>query len=85
MWLCSIFAKIRIRAKKRRISGIPANPKTIGEHIRKVRLERGLLQKDLAKILKVSEDSISKWENNKNRPRKSQFSKIEDFLNCIPE
>lgn len=79
-WLRGILAEIMLKAEKRKPTLHLKEPQTLGEHIRKRRLEKGLLQTDLAVILKVSEDSISKWENNKTKPRISQLPKIIDFL-----
>ena len=46
-----------------RISRYPAG--ALGERIRKWRLEQGLFQKDLAKMIEVDEMSIVNWEKNK--------------------
>lgn len=41
------------------------NPGSIGEHIRKRRMDLNLLQKDVAKMLGVTEGSIKNGENNR--------------------
>ena len=44
--------------------GYPANPSTIGEHIRKKRLDGNLILSDIAKIVGVSESNhleLGKW------------------------
>lgn len=41
---------------------------TFGKRLRKSRKEKGFTQIELAKILKVSNSSISDWENDKNKP-----------------
>jgi len=41
----------------------------IGEKIRNRRIELKLLQKDVAKIIGVSEDTITFWENNRATPQ----------------
>lgn len=41
---------------------------SIGENIRELRKEKGLTQEDLAKLLFVSQDTISLWELNKSLP-----------------
>jgi len=38
--------------------GYPINPKTIGEHIRKKRMDLRLMQKEVAKIIGVTESTI---------------------------
>ena len=42
--------------------------KTIGDHVRKRRIELGLFQKAVALKLKVSEDAVTYWENNRAIP-----------------
>lgn len=60
------------------------NPTTIGEHIRKKRIESRLLQADIAKILNVSEDCITYWENNRSTPQIQYFPHIIRFLGYSP-
>ena len=57
-----------------------ANPVTLGEQLRNRRLELGLLQKDVARIIVVTEDSITNWEKNRSKPMKRYHSKILAFL-----
>ena len=40
----------------------PSNPISLGEKIRKRRMDLKLLQKDVAEICEVTEDSIANWE-----------------------
>ncbi len=60
------------------------NPQTIGEHIKKRRQELQLSQKDVAKILKVSEDCITFWENGRSKPQIQFYPKIIEFLVYFP-
>ncbi len=60
------------------------NPVTIGEKLRNRRLELRLLQKEVANIMDVSEDTITNWENNHTDPSKVYKSKIIQFLRSIP-
>ena len=57
-----------------RISRYP--DKTLGDRIRKYRLERGLKQVDLAKRLRIDEMTIVNWELDRTRPRKSHIRKL---------
>ncbi|HUZ57496.1 MAG TPA: helix-turn-helix domain-containing protein [Hanamia sp.] len=52
------------------------NPTTIGEKLKNRRLQLGLLQKDVANVIGVCEDSITLWENNRNEPSVVYYSKI---------
>lgn len=47
------------------LSNAPENPVTLGDKIRKGRIELGFFQKELAEIIGVSEDTIRNWEKNK--------------------
>jgi len=68
------------RTQKPSISAFPKSIKTIGDHLRKRRLDLGLLQKDVAEIIGVTEVTISNWENNKNKPPSRYLKNIIDFL-----
>lgn len=59
-------------------------PKTIGEQIRNRRLELGLLQKDIAQLVGVTEDCVTLWENNQSEVRVSNMPKVIQFLGYIP-
>ena len=48
----------------------------IGKNIKRLRLLNDMKQKDLAKILSVSPQAISKWESGKNMPDISILPKI---------
>lgn len=45
-----------------------------------LREEKGLTQKELAKILDVSDKAVSKWENGQSIPRMETLEKIADVL-----
>lgn len=67
--------------QKRPIPGYPSNPETLGQQIRKVRMDRGLLQKEVAEIIGVTEDTITNWENDRCQPYYIYTDKIKSFLN----
>jgi DNA-binding transcriptional regulator YiaG len=54
--------------KKLFIKNYPASPKTLGEKIRKARMDAGLQIKDLALMIGVSKDSIMNWEGRGIKP-----------------
>ncbi len=62
----------------------PENPVTIGDHIRKKRMDLKLLQKDVGVILGVTECSITNWEKNRSIPQINFFPKIIAFLGYLP-
>ena len=43
----------------------------IGEKIKELRIERGLSQMQLAKLIGVSQKAIDYWERNVNEPKSS--------------
>lgn len=53
---------------------------TLGQRIRKARLERGLYQEDLAKLLKVTETTIANWELERTNPIKMYENRIKRCL-----
>jgi DNA-binding transcriptional regulator YiaG len=57
----------------------PTTPKTIGEHIRKRRLELHL-QKDLARQLGVHMESLKNWERGVEQPMIRYIPRIIEFL-----
>jgi len=63
----------------------PANPKTIGEEIKKHRLDHHWLQRDVAKNIGASSTSVSNWERGVTSPSRRMKKKIREFLNSPPK
>jgi DNA-binding XRE family transcriptional regulator len=63
---------------------IPKEPMTIGGHLRRRRLELGVLQAQVARKLGVSTVSLSKWECDKTFPTGSYRGRIIAFLGYDP-
>jgi len=63
---------------------MPHSITSIGDHIRKRRIGKGLLQSQVAKFIGVTEDCITYWENNKSTPTTKFYPKIIDFLGYNP-
>lgn len=61
------------------------NPVTLGDKLRNRRLELGLLQKDVARLLRVSEDTVTYWENNRYEPSAKYYTRIHLFLTTKPQ
>jgi len=62
----------------------PQNPVSIGEHIKKKRMDLKLFQSDLAKIFNISTDCVTYWENNRSTPQIIFYPKIIEFLGYCP-
>jgi DNA-binding XRE family transcriptional regulator len=61
-----------------RISRYPSE--TLGERIRKWRLEHDLFQRDLAMMAGVDEMTIVNWEKGKTSPLPSKFEKLQIIM-----
>jgi DNA-binding XRE family transcriptional regulator len=67
------------------IVGMPKKLITLGDHIKKKRLEENLFQKDIGKVIGTDNFTIVNWEKNstKNIPAK-YYPKIMEFLTYCP-
>lgn len=55
---------------------------TVGEKIAKIRKENNLTQEQFAEIMKVSRQSVSKWELNTVYPDTEKLIRISKLFNC---
>ena len=79
------FCKIELKAARPPSSpDYPNTLNTLGDHIRKKRLDLGLHQKDVAQIIDTTENTIWNWENNYATPSLPYIPKIIKFLGYIP-
>ncbi len=84
-WIhCNFFTKPKINLTVQRPKtlpdGYPLRPKTLGERIKKKRMDMGLYQKDVARIIGVSTDTITLWEKGRTKPTKDNMLQIQQFL-----
>ena len=54
--------------------------KTLGQFLRKLRLEKGLEQRELARKLRVHRNTIYEWENDKSDPSGKSMERLAKFL-----
>ncbi len=78
------FCQITLNAQKPLPSAYPQTLKTLGDHLRKRRLDLKLLQREVAQKLGVGESSIYNWENNLTKPALRYIPKIVKFLGYAP-
>ena len=62
----------------------PFQPKTLGDLLLKSRLDRGLLQKQVAKEIGTSVASIRNWEANRNIISFEFQGRVYDFIGLCP-
>ncbi|WP_461788659.1 helix-turn-helix domain-containing protein [Pedobacter sp.] len=66
------------------LSKYPKNPSTIGEHIRKKRMDKNMSQSAVGRLFRVSKDCVTNWENGRNAPQINHYPKIISFLGYNP-
>ncbi|AYO30640.1 XRE family transcriptional regulator [Biomaibacter acetigenes] len=57
----------------------------IGERLKKLREKHGLLQRQLADMLKLTQQTISLYESNQREPDAETLRKIADFFNTTTD
>jgi len=62
------FGDIQLTGRKPLSTAYPKELITTGDHLRKRRLDLGLLQKDVAQQIGVNRATITNWEINHNYP-----------------
>lgn len=84
--LCVAFFHLRLRGPRNQAlpRGYPKEPKTLGEHIRRRRLDLGLRQRDLAAQLGVREETLAMWERGQATPQVPHYAAIVRFLGYDP-
>jgi transcriptional regulator with XRE-family HTH domain len=78
------FCKIELTAKKLLNPAYPKALNTLGDQIRKRRLDLKLMQKQAAEIIGTNETSLMTWERNQRVPSISFIPKIIKFLGYLP-
>ena len=86
------FYQFEIRTKRSLVSphwwalkgGVKMHPKTIGEHLKKRRLELGWGQQQVAEATGFTWLSVSNWERGVYRPTKQAMIPIIAFLGYDP-
>ena len=63
---------------------IPTEPRTVGEHLKRRRLELHLFQSELAMMFGVDEASIRNWEKSTYQPAERLMTGIVKWLGYDP-
>jgi transcriptional regulator with XRE-family HTH domain len=61
---------------------LPKQLKTLGDHIRKRRIELRLFQREVADLVGADPGSVNAWERNYRRPALRRLPAIAAFLGC---
>jgi transcriptional regulator with XRE-family HTH domain len=78
------FCHISLKGQKPLPKAYPQELKTLGDHLRKRRLDLKLLQRQVALVLGVDEATIWNWENNRSSPKLRCIPTIIKFLGYVP-
>jgi len=73
-----------VTLRKQREKPAPHNPQTLGEHIRRRRLELRLTQRAAGQVFGVSRDALAWWENGTRNPEPAHVRAILEFLGYDP-
>ncbi len=71
-------------ARKPAPDGYPEHPETVGEHIRKRRMDLGLFQRQAAAEINVNKATIWNWEHNESSPAIRHWPAVLAFLGYDP-
>ena len=78
------FCHIALRSSKPKPPNYPCVLNTLGDHIRKRRLELGLYQREVASKIGVDESTVYRWERNETSPPSRFIPQIINFLGYNP-
>ena len=81
------FYHLTLSFDKPKSSAYPISLQTIGDHIRKRRLDLELFQKHVAQRIGVATQTVTNWEKNITEPEIRHLPKVIDFLgyNLLPK
>jgi len=78
------FCSLRLKSSKPLSDQYPKEISTLGDHIRKRRLDLRLLQREVAEKIGVNEQTISNWERQRIKPEIRFIARIIEFLGYDP-
>lgn len=78
------FCHVHLRGQKPPSAEYPAEIQTIGDHIRKHRLDLSLLQKQVAVQIGTDNSTVTTWELGHTSPGFRHFPAIRRFLGYLP-
>jgi len=63
----------------------PKDPKTLGEHIRKTRMDQRMMVKELAEQVGVVPETVINWEKRNLRPTRRHWERLRAVLGLAEE
>jgi len=78
------FCHVTLRGQKPLPRAYPRALCTIGDHLRRRRLDLRLLQREVADRLGTDHSTITNWELNRTKPALRYLPGIVQFLGCSP-
>ena len=75
---------LRLEAAKPLPKSYPTAILSLGDHIRRHRLDLGLLQREVAECIGVTPDTITNWELARTEPGIRCYPAIIEFLGYVP-
>ena len=78
------FCSLVLKGQKPPSKHYPNNINTLGDHIRKRRLDLGLLQREVAERIGLAEQTITIWERQHRKPEIRFIARIIEFLGYSP-
>ncbi len=64
---------------------VSSHPQTLGEHLRRARVDRNLTNIQVARMLGVAYQTVERWEHNRNPISPKSKLKIVAFIGYDPE
>ncbi len=78
------FYYLSLRAHRPRNPAYPKLLATLGDHIRKRRMDLGLQQKDVGRIVNATTSTVTNREKGRTYPKLKFLPKVHEFLGYIP-
>jgi transcriptional regulator with XRE-family HTH domain len=75
---------VRITLRALKPKAYPENPRSVGEHVKKRRLETGLSQVALARLLRVCPFTVTGWEKGRLIPPTMTMARLIGWLGYDP-
>jgi len=79
------FCHVRLTGQRPLPDAYPTRMSTLGDHLRKRRLDLGLLQREVAERLGVTATTVCNWENARSTPTLRVRPRVIAFLGYDPE